>query len=308
MSKKGTKVMDKLRPYLFLSPAIISMVLLTFIPIIYTVYMSFTNRSMYHMDDYTFVGFKNYANVLTGDLRPIFLPVFLWTLLFAACTCLGGYFVGLLLAILLNNKNMKERGVYKAILILPWALPGTVAALSWQGLLNQQYGNINKLLKALHLIHSNVPWINATGLARFSVIMVSIWFTVPFMMNTCLGALTAIPDTYYEAADIDGASRWQKFIKITLPSLASSSYPLVISSFSMNFNNFGTIYMITKGQPAQSNYAGATDILASAAYTLIKSNNRYDLADTLAVLIFFVIGTISFIQMHLSGQFKEVDR
>lgn len=300
---------NKIQPYLYIAPAIISMILLTFIPIIYTIVLSFTNKSINHMDNWKFIGLSNYINVLTGDLRPIFLPVFLWTFLFAACTCLIGYFLGLIAAIALNNKNMKERGFYKAILVLPWALPSTIAVLSWQGILNQDYGAINKLLKSLHIIHSGIPWLSDPMLAKISVIMVSVWLTVPFMLNTCLGALTSIPDAYYEAADIDGASKFQKFIKITLPSLASSSFPLIISSFAMNFNNFANIYMLTKGLPAKTNtaFAGATDILASSAYKMTMQLYRYDLSAALAVLIFIVIGFISFFQMKLSGQFKEVD-
>lgn len=307
-SKVGFK--DKFRPYLYLAPAIVSILILTITPIVYTIFISFTNHDQNnHFFQYDMVGFKNYVNVLTGPLKPTFLPVFLWTFIFAACVCVGGYFIGLITAILLNNKNMKERGIYKALLILPWALPGTIAALSWQGLLNESYGGINKLLISLGIIDKGIPWINEVTLAKFSIIMVSIWFTVPFMMNVCLGALTAIPDSYYEAADIDGASKWQKFSKITLPSLASSSYPLIISSFAMNFNNFGAIYMVTKGDPANPNsaFTGTTDILASAAYKMTSELGRYDLASALAVCVFIVVGTISFVQMKFSGQFEEVD-
>lgn len=307
--KHDSPTRDKLRPYLYIAPALISMVFLTFIPIIYTIVLSFTNKSLNHMDNWSFVGFSNYINVLTGDLRPIFLPVFLWTIIFAACTCLISYFLGLVAAMALSNKNMKERGIYKAILVLPWALPGTIAVLSWQGILNQDYGAINKLLKGLHIINTGIPWLSNTTLAKVSIIMVSVWLTVPYMMNTCLGALTAIPDVYYEAAEIDGASKFVKFIKITLPSLASSSFPLVISSFAMNFNNFSNIYMLTKGLPAKANtaFAGSTDILASASYKMTMELFRYDLSAALAVLIFILIGTLSFFQMKLSGQFKEVD-
>ncbi len=305
---KNKKIMEKARPYVYLSPALISIFILTFIPIVYTVVLAFTNKSLYHMDDYSFVGFRNFIEVFTGDLRPILLPVFLWTFIFAAAICLGGYIIGLLLAILLNNKHMKEKGIYKAILVLPWALPATIATLSWQGLLNQNDGGVNKLLKAMHIINTNIPWLSDTNLARISVILVSVWFTVPFMLNTCLGALTAIPDSYYEAAKLDGASKWQMFIKITLPSLTSSSFPLLIGSFALNFNNFNGIYLLTKGNPASvSQYAGGTDILVSAGYKMTMNLYRYDLAGALSVIIFIIIGTISFVQMKVSGQFEEVD-
>lgn len=300
---------DNKKALLYLLPALISISILTIVPILYTIYLSFTNRNLNHMDDYHFVGFSNYAKMLTGNLKDIFLPVFIWTLIFATFTVLIGYLLGLVFAILLNNRHMRERNIYKSLLIVPWALPATIATLSWQGLLNEDYGGVNLALKNLHIINKSIPWLSSPTLARIAIIVVSIWFTYPFMMNVCLGALQSIPDTYYEAASIDGASAWTKFIKITLPSLASSSYPLVISSFAMNFNNFGAAYLITGGNPPITNtpFAGKTDILASAAYKMTMQFFRYDYAGTLAVLIFILIAAISFVQMKLSGQFEEVD-
>ena len=301
---------DVIRPYLYLSPALISIAFFTLLPVVQTILISFQDRTYANIfGEKNFVGLENYKAILQGDFKPTFFPVLIWTFIFAACICCLAYMVGLLLAILLNNPHMKEKPLYKSILILPWALPPAIAALSWQGLLNAQYGGINKLLKGLGLINENVEWIVSTiTLARVSVIMVAVWFTVPFMMNACLGALTSIPDTYYEAAEIDGASKWTQFIKITLPSIASSSFPLVISSFAFNFNNFGGIFMITEGNPPDPNsaFAGGTDILISAAYKLNNVGN-YSWAAALAVIVFLIIGTISFIQMRMSGQFKEVD-
>lgn len=309
---------DRVRAYVYLLPALISIAIFTILPIIQTILVSFqlrnwTNNTWNAPDpanSIKWIGLSNYKEVIAGDFKPTFLPVLAWTFVFAACICTLGYLVGLLIAILLNNPNMKEKSIYKAILILPWALPPTIAAISWQGLLNPEYGGINKLLKSLGLIHNNIEWIVSTPtLAKISVVFVCVWFTVPFMMNACLGALTAIPEVYYEAAEIDGASRWKKFVKITLPSLASSSYPLIISSFAMNFNNFGGIYMITQGNPPNPNtaYAGSTDILISAAYKMVSQQGRYDIASALAVIVFLIIGSISFVQMKASGQFKEVD-
>lgn len=300
---------DKIRPYVYISPLIIAVAVLSLMPIIYTVYIGFTNLNINHMMDSHFVGFYNFQQILTGPLRPIFAPVFIWTLVFATLSALGTYFVGLIFAIPLSNPNIRERNVYKAILILPWAIPSTISTLTWSGLLNEQYGGINLFLKQIHLINSNIPWLTDPTWARIGVIMVNLWLGFPWMMNICLAALSAIPDTYYEAADIDGATKLQKFIKITLPSLASSSLPLVISSFAFNFNNFGAAYLITAGGPpmAGTQYAGYTDILASSGWKLTHDVFRYDYAGALSVLIFIVIGTISFIQMKATRAFEEVD-
>lgn len=298
-----------LYPYLYLAPALISMVFLTLYPIIKTTYISFTNMNIERLDNPDFIGFQNYSKILVGPMKDSFIPMFIWTLIFAGLTCTIGYAFGLILALILNNKNIKERSIYKAILVLPWTLPGTIALLSWQGLFNTEYGGINKLLISLGIISSKIPWLQDATLAKIAVLISSIWFTVPFMMNTCLGALTSIPEDYYEAAEIDGANKWQKFKKITLPTLAPATYPLVISSFAHNFNNFSGIYMITGGGPAgKSIWAGGTDILISSAYKLVgEGMQAYGLASALAVLVFIIIGSITFVQMKLSGQFEEVN-
>lgn len=129
------------------------------------------------------------------------------------------------------------------------------------------------------------------------------------MMNVCLGGLQAISPEYYEAARIDGASRFQCFKAITLPVVTKLSVPLLISSFASTFNNFGNIYMITQGGPARidNQFAGYTDILASTTYKMTTWSNRYDLSATFSVLVFLIIGTLTLINMKMSGAFKEVD-
>lgn len=300
---------DKIRPYLYLSPSLVSIFILSFLPIMYTVYVAFTNYSINHINDYSFVGLKNFKDILSGPLKSIFFPVFGWTFIFALITVFGSFIIGLIIALVLNNPNMKESGIYKGILIIPWALPGTIAVLSWQGLLNPTYGGVNVTLKALHLITNNIPWLTDPFWARLGIIIVSLWLGFPYMMNVCIGALSSIPNTYYEAADIEGASRWVKFTKITLPSITSSAIPLLISSFAFHFNDFGAAFLITGGGPARmdSAFAGYTDILVSTTYKMAMQQNRYDLGSALSIIIFIVIGTISFLNMKASGAFEEVE-
>lgn len=299
----------KLLPYAYLSPALISILVLNIFPIAYTVNIAFTNYNLYHLNNWKYVGLKNFKEVLTGPFKVIFFPVFGWTVLFAAIATLGTFFIGLILAMILNNKNMKESAIYKAILIIPWALPPTIATLSWQGLLDMNYGGINILLMSMHLIKEPIPWLINPFWARMGVIICTLWLGFPYMMNVCIGALSAIPDNYYEAAELDGANRWQKFTKITLPSIASATIPLLISSFAFNFNNFGAAYLITGGGPARVNtqYAGYTDNLVSSTYKMAMNYSRFDLAATISIIIFLIIGTISFIEMKFSGAFEEVD-
>ena len=302
------RIKDNSRAIPYLTPALISILLVTCIPILYTVFISFTNYNMYHLNDFTWSGLDNYLTVFSGSLKEVFFPVLGWTVCFAVISTLGSYALGLGLAILLNNPKMKEAKIYKAVLIIPWALPSTIAILAWQGLLNEQYGGINNLLHAIG-ISANIPWMTDAFCARIGIILVNVWLGFPYMMNVCLGGLQAISNDYYEAARIDGATRFQCFKRITLPLVTKLSIPLVISTFAANFNNFGNIYMITQGGPARvdNQFAGYTDILASTTYKMTTWSNRYELSATFSVLIFVIVGTFTLINMRASGAFKEVD-
>ncbi|MGV3101033.1 ABC transporter permease subunit [Clostridium perfringens] len=307
--KKHKRLKDTIKAMPYLLPAVISIIIFTIIPIVYTVVIAFTDYTMYSQGNIKFVGFANFIEVLTGPFKEVFLPVFGWNIIFAVVSTAGTFFLGLIVAMAVNNPNIKEKSVYRAILIIPWALPATVAILSWQDLLNGSYGAINNLLLNLHLISNPIPWLTDPTWARVALIIVNIWLGFPYMMNVCLGALGAIPDSYYEAADVDGASKWLQFRKITLPSLAQISYPLLISSFAFNFNNFGSAFLITKGGPPRmaTQFAGYTDILASVNYKLSTQFGRFEIASAISIIIFLILGTISYYQMKLSGQFEEVE-
>jgi len=302
------KKKNNAKAYPYLMPALISIFVVTVLPIVYTVVISFTNYNMFHLESFSFVGITNYKEVFSGSIKNVFFPVLGWTICFALISTAGSYSMGLILAILLNNPHMKESKIYRALLIIPWALPSTIAILAWQGLLNEQYGGINNLLHTLG-IAANIPWLTNPFWARTGIIIVNIWLGYPYMLNVCLGGLQAISQEYYEAAKIDGASKFQCFKKITLPMVTKLSIPLVISTFASNFNNFGNIFMITEGGPARvdNQFAGYTDILASTTYKMTTWSNRYELSATFSVLVFIIVGTFTLANMHFSGAFKEVD-
>lgn len=174
--------------------------------------------------------------------------------------------------------------------------------------MNEQYGGINNFLHGIG-IAANIPWMTNPFWARTGIIIVNVWLGFPYMLNVCLGGLQAISKEYYEAAEMDGASKFQSFKSITLPLVTKLAIPLVISSFAANFNNFGNIYMITQGGPARvdNQFAGYTDILASTTYKMTTWSNRYELSATFSVLCFLIIGTFTLVWMQLSGSFKEVD-
>lgn len=310
MSKKKITYKDNLRALKFMSPSLISMIILTVLPIICTIVIAFTNYNIKTLNTgWKFVGLKNFADIITGPLKEIFLPVFGWTIVSTTIITFGGFFVGLIYALILSNKNMKESAIYKAFLVIPWALPATIVIISFTGLLNSQYGAINGMLMNLHLISEPIMWLTEPWAARTAIVLISIWLGFPYMMNVCIGALAAIPETYYEAASIDGATPVQKFFKITLPSLANTAFPLLIGSWSFNFGNFTAAYLLLGGGPVRpdSPFAGYTDVLGSAAYKMTIQFGRFDLGAALSIILFIIVGTIAFVQMKASGQFKEVD-
>jgi arabinogalactan oligomer/maltooligosaccharide transport system permease protein len=299
------KAKNNLIAYGFLTPSLASILLFTFLPILYTVFISFTNYNMYHLDSFDFVVLKNYETVLFGSIKSVFVSVLGWTVAFALLSTLFSYAVGMGLAVLLDNPAMKESKIYRSVLIIPWALPATIAILAWQGLLNEQYGGINHLLNLLGM--PNIPWMTNTFWARAGIIIVNVWLSFPFMLNVCLGGLQSISPVYYESARVEGATKWYMFKRITLPLLFKVSFPLVVSSFAANFNNFAIIYMITQGGPPRvdSQFAGSTDILSSMVYKMTAWSMRYELSATLSVFIFLVVGTLTLVNLKLSGAFKE---
>lgn len=305
---RGKSIGQKMQPLAFLSPALISIFILSFLPIVYTVYIAFTNYNLNHLDDFHFIGLDNFKEIITGDFRNEFTAVFGWNLAFALIVTLGCFSIGLFLAILLNNPDMKETRIYRSLLIIPWALPATIAILSWQGLYNESYGGINGLLKMLHL-PSEIPWLSEPFWSRLAIIITTLWLGFSYMMNLSLGILQSIDPALYEAAIVDGANIWQKFRYITLPGITYASIPILITSFSYNFNQFGAAYLITLGGPprADAQYAGYTDILASTGFKMTTTFFKYDVSAALSIVLFVIIGVITVINMKYTKAFEEVD-
>ncbi len=243
-----------------------------------------------------YVGFHNFGRIIHSKLiRDPFVRVFIWTIAFATLTVLLSFAFGLFLAITFNKKGLRFRWLYRSALILPYAIPGFLSLLVWRGLLNDDFGVVNKLLGHVAI---HVPWLFDANWAKVSVIIVSTWLTVPYFFLVSLGALQSIPAELVEAARVDGGGAWQVFRKVTLPLLLVAVAPLMIASFAFNFNNFGNIYLLTGGGPSvgDNTVAGATDILISYTYKLAFAQGLgqdYGLASAVAIIIFFIIATIS---------------
>jgi arabinogalactan oligomer/maltooligosaccharide transport system permease protein len=295
--------------YAYIAPAFFFLTFATLIGVVYTVYISFTNADgLEHFDPSTWdrVGLRNYREVIFDLELSTFVQVFQWTFLFALLSMALSFLIGLLLALLLNDKTIPERNIYRMLLIIPWAIPGTIAILSWSGILNSDFGYLNNFLESIGLPRGN--WLNDPTLAKLSVVLVNVWLSFPFMMTACLGALQSVPDELGESARIDGAGPVARFWYVSFPFLRSVVTPLLIGNFAYQFNNFNIIYLLTRGNPASiDSDAGETDILISYTYSLTITQQRFAIAACYAVLIFVIIGVISLVQMKMSRAFEEVD-
>lgn len=250
----------------------------------------------------TYTGFKNFSRIVHDPLvRTPFLSIFLWTFVFAVGCVFFSFAGGLFLAITLDKRGMRGQRLYRSILILPYAMPGFLSLLVWGGLLNDDFGVVNRDL------HLHVPWLFGGNVfswlpfiswPRIAVLLVSIWLTTPYFFLVALGALQSIPDELTEAARVDGGGAWQIFRGVTLPLLLVAVAPLMIASFAFNFNNFNNIYLLTGGGPynGASSIAGNTDILISYTYKLAIASgkgNDYGLASAVGIIIFFIVAGIS---------------
>jgi arabinogalactan oligomer/maltooligosaccharide transport system permease protein len=254
------------------------------------------------------VGFANFLTLFTDSaLAGTLLSVTAWTFAFAILSVVLSFAVGLGLAIVYNDPRVKGRRILRALFILPYAFPAFMAALLFRGMFNAEFGVINDLL----FFGAHVNWLGDPWLTRAAVIFVNVWLSYPYWFLVCTGALQSLPGETLEAAEIDGANKWQRFRSISLPLLLVSTAPLLIASFAVAFNNFTVIYTFNNGGPAipGAPYAlGSTDILVSAIYDVSGVSGGaadYGLASALSIIAFVVVGVISALSFRQTRRLEE---
>jgi arabinogalactan oligomer/maltooligosaccharide transport system permease protein len=273
------------------------MVVLVFFPFFYGILLSFTSQNIYNTDaalSEIWIGLENYIDVLTdfevfkttAEGRVFDYSNFYWTLGFTVVWTVSnvavGVSLGLLLALILNTRGLTLRPMYRVLLILPWAMPNYITALIWRGMFHSQFGVINQVIQMFG--GEAMSWFDTPYTAFITVLSTNGWLSFPFMMVISLGALQSIPADLYEAARVDGATRWQQFRTITLPSLKPALVPAVILSVIWTFNQFNVIYLVSAGEPG-----GSTEILITQAYKLAFEQYRYGYAAAYSVVIFLIL-------------------
>lgn len=288
---------NKIRPYIYTTPSLIIMLILVVLPIAYNIFISFTNLNMYHWRKYEVTGITNYIRIL-GSLDTEFYIVFLRTIVWTVVNVFLMVFIGIMLALLLNMKELRFKGIMRTVLILPWAVPSYITALMWKGMFNYDFGIINGIIEKLGM--HRVEWLTNPTCAMIACIAVNVWLSVPFMMIVALGSLQSIDKTYYEAADIDGAGAIRKFFSITLPFIKPAIIPAVILTAFMTFKQFDIIYLMTNG------LAGKTDVVMTFGYRLAFDSKNYSLSAAFSVIVFIVLLVLTVLNMKLSRADREV--
>lgn len=267
-------------PYALLLPSALVITAVVLYPFLYNFWLSLSNMSLYHVHDARLIGFENYAEIFKQtELYTVLLKTILWTLVNVFFHVTLGVAVALLL-----NRPIRGRGVFRALLILPWAMPQYIVALTWRGMFNYQYGSVNLLLDRFFGL-SPVTWLSDPQWAFIAATITNIWLGFPFMMVIALGGLQSIPQELYEAASIDGASPWQKLRYVTLPMLKPIMVPAVSLGTIWTFNNLNVIWLVTRGgQPADQ-----THILVTYVYKAAFTYYRYGYAAAFSVVIFLIL-------------------
>jgi arabinogalactan oligomer/maltooligosaccharide transport system permease protein len=270
--------------HLYIAPAILALAILTFYPVMYGFWLSFTDADQTHLGEQAFIGLANFWEVITTSG---FIRVTIFTLIWTIVNVSAHIGIGLFLALILQRSNIRGKTAYRTLLLLPWAVPSYISVLVWKGMF-QPDGLINDLLG------TDINFLSDPTGAQIIVILVNIWLGVPFMMMSISGALQALPRDMYEAAEIDGVTGWGAFRHLTLPNLKSALVPLSLLGFIWTFNMFNVIYLMTDGGPnLYFGEPGQTDILITYVYDVAFRDGAYGVAAAWSVIIFLMLLTFS---------------
>lgn len=292
-------------PYLYILPAAAILAVVTIYPIAFGLYLSFTNFRLRDLREGSadWVWFRNYERILKNEL-PLtefnFWRILGFNVTWTITNVVLHVVIGLAVALLLNRRRILFRKFWRAIFVIPWAMPPLVVATVWKNMFDTRFGAINLSLEALGLPH-NIRWLESTSppipflpflpLSYFAVLITNVWLGWPFMMVIATGALQSIPGDLYEAARVDGANRTRQLLDITLPLLRPAMVPAVMYGTILTFNQFNVIYFITAGGPLSK-----TEILVTQAFKLVNPGGLYGVAAAFSVLVFFILLTITMAQ------------
>ena len=299
--------------FLYVLPAFLIMGIITFFPLLYQTWMSFTDYTLENLPPRgappNFVGIDNYVRILTTNLNIPnydFGRIIVFNLFWALSNVIIHVVLGVLIAVLLNTQGLRFRRFYRAIYILPVVIPPIIVATVWANMFDKDNGAINLALQGvatllrippdafqidwLRQVADPIPALSFIPMAYFALLVANTWLGWPLNSVVATGALQSIPKELYEAAEIDGANAWQRFRNITIPYLRPAMLPYAIYGFVRTFNLFYLSYFMSGGGPF-----GRTELLVTQAFRLVTEQRLFGVGAAFAVIMFFILLVLTLI-------------
>jgi len=300
---------------LLLTPTIIGVSLFTIIPTIFMILIAFTDYGkgvVAGSNLFNWVGFDNFLAVFedSSEIGQRFFPVLSWTLIWAFFATFSNYIGGILLALLINKYEIRLKKIWRTIFVLTIALPQFITLLAVRALISE-LGPFNSMLIELGILSEPMAFLGAADsatTARISVLVINLWIGIPYTMLMTSGILMNVPKDTYEAAQIDGASKFQAFRHITVPYIVFVTTPYLITSFIGNITSFNIIYLLTAGDPrVDGSVAGSTDLLVTWLFELTIEQGDYNVGSVIAIFTFIITATATLLTYRRSKAYKEED-
>lgn len=295
-------------PYLVSLPALIVTVFIVLVPIATTVLLSFTGMDPKSQSKFGWVGIDNYKLIATGSglAGSVFWSILWWTLIWTAVATTLAIAVGFILAIIANNERIKGKTFFRVVYLLPWAVPAFITIMFFSIMFSPD-GALTSLMT--QIFGTRILIKNDATLTRIVLIGLQTWLGSSYVFLLSTGVLQAIPGDLYEAAQIDGATAFQKLRRITVPMVLFQTAPLLVGQYTFNFNNFSIIYLFNGGGPFNpskyGNLAGSSDLLISYIFKLTMENQYQAIGAAISILISMGLMLFAFIGFKNSKAFKE---
>jgi len=286
--------------------------LFTVVPLVFMISMAFTNFDHNHPMAFNWTGLANFATVLSptgsaaiGVNLVLFLQVLAWTLVWAILATFLNFFLGMFMAMIILRVGTRLKSMWRAVFSMSIAVPQFVSLLVINQMLQDQ-GIVNQTLKSWGWISTSLPFFTDTWWARATVVIVNLWVGIPYTIMQVTGILQNVPGELYEAAEIDGASWWQRYVHVTMPYIFFVMTPYLITTFTANINNFNVIYLLSNGAPQQVGAsAGQTDLLITWLYKMTVDQGNYNVGAVIGILTFIVLAVVSLITYRSSGSYQN---
>ncbi len=309
------ELLDSRFHVLLITPTIIGVLTFTLLPTIFMIFIAFTDfdrEVVPGLNLFNWVGFENFAQIFTGsgEIANRFLPVLSWTITWAFFATFSCYIGGILLALLINKRTVRFKKLWRTVFILTIALPQFISLLAMQQILSE-HGPVNAMLMNIGILDEPFAFLGqarTATTARISVLTINLWIGVPYTMLMTSGILMNVPKDTYEAAQIDGATKFQAFRNITVPYIIFITTPYLITSFIGNITSFNIIFLLTGGDPnVPGSVAGQTDLLVTWLYSLTIEEGDVNIGSVIAIFTFIITASATLLSYRRSKAYKEED-